>query len=82
MSSYLSPKISSFFVANFRNSQLLRVICTSNLNILDRRPLRSDTLGGFLIIPLHQILCISGTDFNKILCNTLMLYNVRTENFL
>jgi hypothetical protein len=35
MNSYLAPKMSSFCVANLRNSQLLRAIRALNLNILD-----------------------------------------------
>ncbi|GBE07507.1 hypothetical protein BMS3Bbin11_01444 [bacterium BMS3Bbin11] len=50
MNSYLTPKISSFFVANLRNSQLLRAICASNLNILDRNLLRPELIRGSLIV--------------------------------
>jgi len=35
MNSYLVSKMSSFCVANLRNSQLLRAIRALNLNILD-----------------------------------------------
>ena len=48
MNLYLTPKISSFFVGNLRNSQLLRAIFASNLNILDRNLLRSELIGGSL----------------------------------
>ncbi|GBE07747.1 hypothetical protein BMS3Abin11_00864 [bacterium BMS3Abin11] len=48
MNSYLTPKISSLFVANLRNSQLLRAICASNLNILDRKLLRPELIRGSL----------------------------------
>ncbi len=43
MNAYLTPKTPGFFVANLRNSQLLRAICASNLGILDRNLLRPDT---------------------------------------
>jgi len=63
MNSYLTPKISSFFVENLRNSQLLRstwmykcrndrmslsgrAIFASNLDILDRKLLRSELIRG------------------------------------
>jgi len=44
MNAYLTPKISSFFVANLRNSQLLRAVYASNLNILDRNLLRPELI--------------------------------------
>ncbi len=42
MNSYLVPKMTSFYVANLRNSQLLRAICALNLNILTHNLLRSE----------------------------------------
>ena len=42
MNSYLVSKISSFYVANLRNSQLLRAIRAMNLNILDHNLLRPE----------------------------------------
>ncbi len=47
MNSYLAPKISSFivtliFIEKVRNSQLLRAIRVSNLDILDRSLLRPE----------------------------------------
>ncbi|GMR08934.1 MAG: hypothetical protein BMS9Abin26_1944 [Gammaproteobacteria bacterium] len=35
MNLHLTSKISSFYVANLRNSRLLRVVRALNLNILD-----------------------------------------------
>jgi hypothetical protein len=35
MNSYFAPKMSSFYVPNLRNSQLLRAIRALNLNILN-----------------------------------------------
>jgi len=49
MNSYLTPKISSFFVVNLRNSQLLRAIYASNLNILGRNLLRPELIRGSLV---------------------------------
>ncbi|MEA1889572.1 MAG: hypothetical protein U9N50_07335, partial [Pseudomonadota bacterium] len=46
--SYLTPIISSFIVVNLRNSQLLRVIHASNLNILGRNLLRPELIRGSL----------------------------------
>ena len=42
MNSYLTSKISSFFVENIHNSQILRAISASNLDILDRNLLHPD----------------------------------------
>jgi hypothetical protein len=42
MNSYLAPKMSSFCVANLRNSWLLRAIRALNLNILNHNLLRSE----------------------------------------
>ncbi len=44
MNSYLTPKTSSFFIENLRNSQLLRTISALNLNILDRNLLRPELI--------------------------------------
>jgi len=48
MNSYLTPKISIVFVVNLRNSQLLRAIYASTLNILDRNLLRPESTRGSL----------------------------------
>jgi len=42
VNSHLTPKMSSFYVANLRNSLLLRAIRALNLNILDHNLLRSE----------------------------------------
>ena len=42
VNSYLMPKMSSFCVANLRNSLLLRAIRALNLNILAHNLLRSE----------------------------------------
>ncbi len=42
LNSYLAPKMSSFCVANLRNSQLLRAIRALNPFILDRNLLRPE----------------------------------------
>jgi hypothetical protein len=44
MNSHLTSKTSSFFVGNLRNSQLLRAISASNLNVLDRNLLRPELI--------------------------------------
>jgi hypothetical protein len=55
MNSYLVSKMSSFRVANLRNSELLRAIRAlhpkgiTNLNILDHNLLRSELIKGSLI---------------------------------
>jgi len=46
MNSYLAPKMSSFIVAKLRNSQLLRALDASNLNILHHNLLRSELIRG------------------------------------
>jgi len=48
MDSHLALIISSFCVANFRNSRLLRAIRALNLKILDRNLLRPELIRGSL----------------------------------
>ena len=46
MNEHLEPKISNFFVANLRNSWLLRAIGALNLNILNLNLFRPDLIRG------------------------------------
>jgi hypothetical protein len=48
MNENLEPKMSNFFVANLRNSWLLRAICALNLNILNLNLFRPDLIRGSL----------------------------------
>ena len=48
MNSYLVSKTSSFYVANLRNSQLLRAIRALKLDILNHNLLRSEKIRGSL----------------------------------
>ncbi len=50
MNAYLASRMPSFFVANLRNSRLLRAIFASNLNILNQNPLRPDLFRGSLTL--------------------------------
>jgi len=49
MTEYLEPKTSSFFVKDLRNSQLLRAIFVSNLNILNLNLFHPDLFRGSLV---------------------------------
>jgi len=49
MDSHLALIISSFCVANLRNSRLLRAICALNLKIFERNLLRPELIRGSLI---------------------------------
>ena len=54
MNEHLEPKISNFFVANLRNSWLLRAIGALNLNILNLNLFRPDLIRGSLDVNRAQ----------------------------
>jgi len=52
MTEYLEPKTPSFFFKDLRNSQLLRAIFASNLDVLNLNLFHPDLFRGSLVVSL------------------------------